>query len=182
VTDADVRRRPERDLLETVAGALRARGYRTYLDPDGTDYFDLVVRRADEVGVIEGKAGGASNVLSQALVRRPWADWVAVVVGSARAAERLVARTQGHRAEFVGVWSCVRGQPRELRAARTVPPGAGDPFAATRARLRTALDALDRGELPVGVRWSGVAGEVRRASAGRRYREWRLDELAGPDA
>ena len=182
MTDARTPRRPERDLLETVAGVLRTRGYRTYLDPDGTDYFDLVVRRDETVGVLEGKAGGASNVLAQALVRRPWADWVAVVVGSRRAAERLVARTEGHRAAFVGVWSCVAGEVRELREAQPIPSGPADPFEATRARLRSALDALDRGELPAGIPWSDVLGEVRRSSGGRRYREWRLDEVVGPDA
>jgi len=173
--------RRERELLEAVAEAFRGRGYRTSLDPDGTDYFDLAVRRDEEVGLVEGKLAAASEVLAQALVRRPWADWVGVVLGSERAAERLVARTGGRRSERVGVWSFADGRLRELRAARPGHlPGGGDPFSETRSQLRRTLEALDRGELPSAVRWSGVLGEVRRTSAGRRYREWRLDELAAP--
>ncbi len=173
----DATRAPERQLMRRVADAYAGRGYRTYLDPDGADYFDLAVRRGEEVGLIEGKAGAAGNVLAQALVRRPWADWVAVAVGSPRAAARLLARTEGRRAGFVGVWTVESGEARELRPARAVPaPAAEAGFEPTRARLRAALLALDAGELPVAVSWSGVLGAVARASAGRRYREWRLDE------
>jgi hypothetical protein len=178
VTEGSPRaRRPERELLEAVADVLRGRGYRTFLNPDGTDYFDLAVLRGTEVGLLEGKVGGASEVLTQALVRRAWADWVAVVLGSERSAARLVERTAGRRAEFVGVWSCASGRPRELRAARPTPAAEPeDPYAGTRGELRSALEALDRGEVPDAVRWSGVLTEVRRTSGGRRYREWRLDE------
>lgn len=171
------RRATERELLRAVAGELEQRGYRTYLDPDGSDYFDLAARRDGEVGLVEGKVGAPSALLTQAVVRRPWADWVGVVVPSARTAERLVARTAGRRAAFVGVWSVEGERPREHRpAAPTHPPGDTDPFARTRERLRRTLAALDGGELPGAVRWSGVVAEVRRASAGRRWREWRLDE------
>ena len=177
------RRTPERELLLAVAEEFRRRGYQTYVDPDGTDYFDLAVRHGDEVGLIEGKVGAPVAVLEQALVRRAWADWVAVVVGSERGAERLLSRTNGRRAAIVGIWSCVGGRPRELRAAtRTVDPSTPDPFTEPRARLRSTLLALDRGELPSAVRWSGIASEIRHRSGGRRFREWRLDEsVVGSD-
>ena len=167
---------PERELLETVAGELRRRGYRTYLDPDGTDYFDLAARRGDEVGLIEGKAGSGAEVLGQALRRRPWADWVAVAVASARVADRLVARTSGRRASLVGVWWSAQGVAREVRPATPSPVPDESPFSELRLRLRQRLVALDDGALPAGVRWSGVVAEVRRASRGRGFSEWRLDE------
>jgi hypothetical protein len=169
----------ERELVEAVALELGARGYRTYVDPDGTDYFDLAVRRGEEVGLVEGKLGGPSRVLAQALRRRAWADWVAVAVASERTAVALVARTAGTRAAVVGVWSWAAGRAREVRAPLVPPAGTPDPFSATRARFRQQLLDLDRGELPAGVRWSSVPAEVRRRSFGRGYSEWRLDET-GP--
>jgi len=166
----------ERELVEAVATELRARGYRTYVDPDGADYFDLAARRDEEVGLVEGKLGGPSRVLAQALRRRAWADWVAVVVASERTARALVARTAGTRASIVGVWSWDAGSARELRAPVVRAAGAPDPFAETRARFRQQLVDLDRGELPAGVRWSSVPAAVRRRSFGRGFAEWRLDE------
>jgi hypothetical protein len=176
------RARPsERSLLEAVAAALAERGYRTYVDPDGGDYFDLAVRRGDEVGLVEGKLGDASAVLGQALRRRAWADWVAVALGSPRAASRLVARTSGRRAAVVGVWAVEGGIARELRpAVPAPPPPPDDPFAGPRRRFRQALDDLDRGALDPSVRWSGVPSAVRRSSAGRKFAEWRLDEPGSP--
>ncbi len=167
----------ERHLLEVTARWLEARGYRTYLDPDGTSYFDLVVRKGEEVGLVEGKIGQGPRVLAQALRRRVWGDWVAVVVDRPRTASALVARTEGTRASFVGIWAVVDDTPVELRPPRIGPPSTDDdPFGPLRARLRSVLDDLDRGDLPTGVRWSGVPAEVRRASGGRRFAEWRLDE------
>ena len=176
------RRTPERSLLERVAEELRRRGYHTYLNPDGGDYFDLAVRRGDEVGLIEGKVGDGRAVLAQALRRRPWGDWVAVVLGSERSAERLVARTVGRRSAQVGVWSCEEGRLREVRpAGRTHAEGDADPFQGTRERFRQHLVDIDRGLLALGVRWSNVPTAVRRASAGRGFAEWRLDELDGTE-
>ena len=179
---ATPRRPAERDLLRAVAVVLEQRGYRTYVDPDGSDYFDLACRRGEEVGLVEGKVGAPSAVLRQALLRRSWADWVAVAVASRRTAEHLVARTAGRRSGFVGVWSVHGGTVLEHRpASPTHGDGDSDAFATTRSLLRRTLQGIDRGELPGDVRWSGVLGEVRRASGGRRWREWRLDETAdGP--
>lgn len=174
--------RRERELLEAVAGVLGTRGYRCYIDPDGSDYFDLAVRRDGEVGLVEGKLSAPSAVLTQALVRRAWADWVAVVVGSRRSAERLVRTTTGRRSACVGVWSCVEGVAEEHRSpVRLSTKGPDDPYVATRDRFRSTLEALDRGELPSAVAWSSVPSTVRDSSRGRRWREWRLDEPLAAD-
>ena len=173
-------RRPrpsEASLVELAAAHLRAQGYRTYVDPDGGSYFDLAAARDEEVGLVEGKVGRPREVLVQALKRRAWADWVAVVVESRRAAEALVARTTERRAEGVGVWAVDEGVLVELRAARPRRSSTeDDPFAPLRARLRDALRAIDRGEVPAGVGWAGVPRAVRAASSGRSFAEWRLDE------
>ena len=176
-------RPPEAELVERARIYLEERGYRVRVDPDGNDYFDLVARRGDEVGLVEAKVGDARAVLAQALKRRGWGDWTAVLLGSVRAAERLAARTRGTRAAPVGVWSFRDGALAVLREAQPwVAPGAPDPFAELRARFRRILDALDSGELPADARWDGVVREVRRASGGRGFAEWRLDEppASGP--
>jgi len=172
------RRTPERELVEAVAAALRSEGYRTYVDPDGTDYFDLAARKGEEVGLVEGKVAAPSEVLLQALRRRPWADWVGVVVGSTRSARRLLERTSGRRSAVVGVWAYSRGELVALRPPAPVAPnGSADPFAPLRERFRRHLEDLDRGVLTSGIRWSSIPAEVWRASGGRGFREWRLEEL-----
>jgi len=86
-------------------------------------------------------------------------------------------RTAGHRAGAVGVWAYEGGRAREVRPAVRWALGSPDPFSATRERFRNHLLDLDRGLLPAEVGWSGVVGEVRKASRGRGFAEWRLDEL-----
>ena len=81
------------------------------------------------------------------------------------------------RAAVVGVWSFESGVLRELRLPGSRVGEGPELFAATRERLRRCLLDLDRGELPVGVRWSGVPSRARAASGGRGFGEWRLDEL-----
>jgi hypothetical protein len=175
-------RRSEADLVRAAVEHLEALGYRVRVDPDGTDYFDLVARRGEEVGLVEAKVGDARTVLGQALQRRGWGDWTAVLLGSVRAAERLSERTRGTRAEPIGVWSFRDGTLKVHRAATPwVPPGVPDPFAELRARFRHILDQLEAGELPAGTRWDGVVREVRRASGGRGFAEWRLDEPSAAD-
>jgi hypothetical protein len=172
----------ERAIVEATARYLEGKGYRTRIDPDGADYFDLVARRGDEVGLVEAKVANSRAVFRQALVRRAWGDWVAVVVASRRSARALDERSRGSRAEPVGVWWCDGSAVEEVRAARAwVAPGAGDPYAELRRRFRGVLDALDRGDLPEGLSWSGVPGTVRRVSGGRSFREWRLDEPSEAD-
>ena len=167
----------ERDLVRATSAHLEAEGFRVRIDPDGSDYFDLVARRGDEVGLVEAKVGNARAVMLQALKRRGWGDWTAVVLASATAAERLAKRTTATRAEPVGVWSVSNGRVRVHRPARRwVDPDGPDPFRALRERFRRLLDAIDAGELPEGARWDGVTHAVRRASGGRGFSEWRLDE------
>ncbi len=167
----------ERDLLVAAARHLEREGYRTYLDIDGTDYFDLVAKRGQEVGLIEGKVSGSQRVLVQALRRRAWGDWVAVVLASPRSAGALVRRTQSGRAAPVGVWTVVGGELAIVRpAAPWVTRADDDPFRELRNRFRRVLESVDRGELPAGARWSDVHREVRRAAGGRGFAEWRLDE------
>jgi len=178
-------RRPrlsEAELVRSTARYLETLGYRVRIDPDGADYFDLVARRGEEVGLIEAKVDHARAVLAQALKRRGWGDWTAVVLGSERAAERLAERTRGTRAEPVGIWSYRPGSVRVHREARPwVAPGAPDPFGELRQRFRRILDALESGELPPDARWDGVVREVRRSSGGRGFGEWRLDEPTAED-
>jgi hypothetical protein len=167
----------ERDLVGAAAHHLEGEGYQVRVDPDGTDYFDLVARRGDEVGLVEAKVAHSRAVLAQALKRRGWGDWTAVVLGSAAAAERLARRTTGTRAEPVGVWSVSGGRVRVHRPARRwADPDGPDPFRSLRDRFRRLLDAIDSGELPEAARWDGVPRAVRRASGGRGFAEWRLDE------
>jgi len=167
----------EREVVRTAATFLEQQGYRVYPNPDSTDYFDLVARRGDEVGLVEAKVSGSRAVLVQALKRRAWGDWVAVVLPSETAAERLAERTDGTRAARVGVWATHEGGVRVVRPAGPwVRPGEEDPFSDLRARFRSVLDRIDSGELPPDVRWAGVVRAVRRASGGRGFAEWRLDE------
>ncbi len=172
------RRPSEREILDVAAAHLRSEGFRTYRDVDGTDYFDLVARRGSEVGLVEGKVADARTVLVQALRRRAWGDWVAVVLGSRTAAGRLERRTAATRSAPVGIWSVERGTLTILRPASAwARPGVDDPFEPLRRRFRRVLDAVDRGEIPPGTVWSDVNREVRRAAGGRRFAEWRLDEV-----
>jgi hypothetical protein len=170
----------ERSIVEVTRAHLTGLGYRVWVDPDGHDYFDLVARRGDEVGLVEAKVSDPRTVLTQALRRRAWGDWTAVVVSTDRIARGIVSRSGGTRAAPVGVWYARDGRVEVLRPARPwAVPGWDDPFADLRDRFRRVLDALESGELPPGVPWDGVLREVRRASGGRSFAEWRLDEPTG---
>jgi len=172
------RPRSEAELVGLAARHAEGLGYRAYIDPDGSSYFDLVVRRGAEVGLVEAKLGRARPLLRQALRRRAWGDWVAVVLPSRRLAEPLVRATTDRRSAPVGVWALDGGSVVELRPAGRFPSvGGADPFGPLRERFRRVLDAVDSGATPTGVPWDDVLGEVRRASGGRRFAEWRLDEL-----
>lgn len=167
----------ESDVVRTTAEYLERQGYRVYPNLDSTDYFDLVARRGDEVGLVEAKVSGSRAVLVQALKRRAWGDWVAVVLPSEKAAERLAQRTNGTRAARVGVWTTGGGTVKVVRpAAPWVRVGEEDPFAHLRLLFRSVLDRIDSGEIPPDVSWDGVVRSVRRFSGGRGFSEWRLDE------
>jgi hypothetical protein len=180
VTDASPARRIRPRETELVAAArrhLESEGFRVWVDPDGRDYFDLVARRGQEVGLVEAKVAHTRAVLTQALRRRAWGDWVAVVVASERSARALADRTSGTRAAPVGVWYARGDDVTVVRAARPwAVEGVDDPFADLRERFRRMLDAMESGEIPDSIRWDGVLREVRRASGGRGFSEWRLDE------
>jgi hypothetical protein len=170
-------RAPESAVVEVARRHLEEEGYRVWVNPDGQDYFDLVARRGDEVGLVEAKVVGARAVITQALRRRAWGSWGAVVVGSRKSAQNLARRTAGTRAEPVGIWCAEGGSIGVVRPSRPwVAEGAEDPYADLRLRFRKILDALESGELPGSVAWDGVVGQVWRASGGRGFREWRLDE------
>jgi hypothetical protein len=174
---APSRGRPERRLVDAARRHLENAGFRVWVDPDGRDYFDLVARRGAEVGLIEAKVRDARGVLAQALRRRVWGDWTAVVLGSERSARGLVARTDGTRAAPVGVWFADVAGLTVVRPARPwVGPSGEDPYADLRERFRRILDGLESGAWPADARWDGVVREVSRASGGRRFAEWRLDE------
>lgn len=167
----------EAEIVRAVARYLERTGYAVRVNLDGADYFDLVARRGNEVGLVEAKVANSRSVLAQALKRRGWGDWTAVALGSATSAERLVKRTLGTRAEPVGVWSVSGDLVRVHREARRwVASDGPDPFEELRERFRRLLDALDAGALPEALRWEGVPAEVRRSSGGRGFAEWRLDE------
>ena len=167
----------EPTIVEVARAHLADRGYRVWVDPDGHDYFDLVARRGDEVGLVEAKVANSRKVLAQALRRRVWGDWTAVVVASVRSATHLADRTEGTRAAPVGIWCLDANAIRVVRAPRPwVVPGATDPYADLRERFRRILDDLENGTLPPGTSWDGVLGQIRRASGGRGFAEWRLDE------
>ena len=172
------RRVRESEVVRAAARFLEGRGYRVYPNIDAADYFDLVARRGDEVGLVEAKVSGSREVLVQALKRRAWGSWGAVVLPSATSAERLAQRTVGTRAARVGVWVAdPDGKVRVVREAEPwVRPGDADPFAELRDRFRSILDRIDSGEIPADLPWDGVVRTVRRASSGRSFAEWRLDE------
>jgi hypothetical protein len=171
----------ERELVAMVARYLEDRGYEVRVDPDGTDYFDVAARRGTEIGLIEVKVRDARAVLTQALRRRGWADWNAIALGSERSAAHLAARTRSTRAAPIGIWSVGDGSVKVHRLAGAwVGPDAEDPFAPLRARFRRWLDLTGTLGPDGSIHWSGVAGEARRASGGRGFAEWRLDELADP--
>jgi hypothetical protein len=171
--------RSERELVGVVARYLEERGYRVRRDPDGTDYFDLVARRGDEVGLVEVKVRDARSVLAQALRRRGWGAWTAVALGSARAARHLAERTAATRAAPVGIWIVDRERIEVVREARPwAVPGAADPFVELREQFRRWLDLVESLGPGSPVVWDGIPSAVRRASGGRSFSEWRLDETA----
>ncbi len=167
-------------MLPVVRRHLEEEGYRVYANPDGSDYFDLVARRAGEVGLVELKLARGGPVFYQALRRRAWGDWAAVALSSEGPARRL-AETSTHPLRTpVGVWWVHADHVEVLRPARRRDVPLDSPvLRAARAEFEQWLDRIDRGELPPGVRWEGLHREVGRISKGRRFREWTLEEASG---
>ncbi len=168
----------EKDLAPPVRGFLEGQGYRVWVDPDGSDFLDMVARRGTEIGLIELKLADWRKLLAQAIRRRGWADWVAVALPRESLARRLLAAPQAVRAQRVGVWAVVDGTVRVLRPAEPLW-GAGEthPFPELRERLATLTDLLGEGALPEGVRWN-LPGSRGRLPGGRRAtRDWRMEEF-----
>jgi len=175
------RRRPvsEHALAEPVRRHLEGLGYHVWVDPDGRDYFDVVAMREEEVGLVELKLANGPRVFAQALRRRAWGDWVAVAVASEPSAERMVRLRTTPLARRVGVW-LVRDDRVEVRRASHAWSGPDAPYEAERRAFRGVLGQLARGEIPAGAEWGGVGRMVRRASSGRGFAEYTIEELTRP--
>ncbi|MCI4320390.1 MAG: hypothetical protein L3K23_09740 [Thermoplasmata archaeon] len=174
-------RLPERALAEPVRRHLESEGYRVWVDPDGSDFLDVVARREGVVGLVELKVADWKTVLVQALRRRAWGDWVAVALPRRSLADKVLARSATGRPERVGVW-VVSGESVEVvrPALRLYDPGEPDPFEAPRARLRLFLDALEEGGLPEGFEW-GLAAHAAHVTHRRRPAlDWTLEEFPTP--
>ncbi len=174
-------RRPrESDLVGPVERFLTPQGYRVWVDPDGSDYFDVVARRGDEVGLIELKLADWKAVLTQAVARRGWGNWTAVVVPRATLGRRLLQHRRNERTSRVGIWLVQDGAIEVLRAASpTIGPGEEDPYGPQRAEFRNLLDAMEAGVLPAKVGWTYLRSWARDQHGGRRAKSWSLDEFSG---
>lgn len=168
----------ESELGPPVRRFLEGQGYRVWIDPDGSDYLDVVARKDEEIGLVELKLADWKKVLAQAIRRRGWADWVAVVLPRRSLAEKVLAAPQAPRATRVGVWSLVNGDVAVLRPAQPLwADGEPHPFPELRERLTLMTDLLASGTIPPGLRWN-LPGAVGRLPGGRRStRDWRLEEF-----
>lgn len=166
----------ETELLGPVTTHLEAEGYRVYPNADAEDFFDVVARRADELGIVELKVADWSHALYQAVERRQWADWVAVVLPRRSLAERLHRASSGPMTRRIGIWVVEGGEVRVVRMAHRVDrEGLPESWGASRERLVRMLDLMDAGEIPAGTSWASAV----RAAGLRGRGRWRLEEFAG---
>ncbi|MCI4336376.1 MAG: hypothetical protein L3K17_04155 [Thermoplasmata archaeon] len=168
----------ERELAPAVVHHLEADGYRVWVDPDGSDFLDVVARRGPELGLVELKVADWRKVLAQAQRRRGWADWIAVALPRESLAARVCQAPQAPRGLRVGVWIVEGGAVRVLRAAQPLwAPGEARPFPELRDRIQDFTDRLIDGSLSPGVRWN-LPGSSGRVGPNRRStRDWRLEEF-----
>jgi hypothetical protein len=171
----------EADLAPIVQARLEAEGFTVRVNPDGSDYFDLVGRRGDEIGLVELKKTDWQHLLAQAVARRAYGDWVVAALARRTAAEKLVEHASSEPARAVGVWSVVEGRIEVLRPARPWSDRTKERFRDQRAALRGLLDALDAGLVPEGASWGGFPWRTAWEAGGRHAREWRLDEYDTAD-
>ncbi len=167
----------ETELVAPVRTHLEGLGFRVFVNPDGADYFDIVAQRGGEVGLVELKVADWKTVVTQALRRRGWGDWVAVVLPRRSLAQKAVARATAPRGARVGVWYVGDGEIRILRPAEPlVRPGEVDPFPDPKRWLLERLAIAAAGGTAEPVTWSvpdaGRVGPNRRTS-----RDWRLEEF-----
>jgi hypothetical protein len=173
-------RRPrETELAGPVERFLTAQGYHVWIDPDGSDYFDVVARRGDEVGLVELKVADWKGVLTQAVARRGWGNWTAVVVPRASLGRRLLEHRRNERTGRVGVWWVHDESVEVLRPAEpSILPGEEDPYEPLRLEFRHLLDAMESGVLPVKVGWTYLRSWARFQQGGRPAKLWSLDEFS----
>lgn len=170
--------RRESELAGPIRRYLEAQGYTVWVDPDGTDYFDVAARRGEEVGLVELKLSDWRTLLAQAVDRRGYADWVAVALPRRPAAERLLARAALGHAQRIGVWTVVGESVTVLRSARPWAPSTRELFELQRRSLRALLDLRAGGLVPEGVELSAFPARAVRRPGGRSAREWRLEEFS----
>lgn len=172
----------EKELEAPVERYLRARGYRTYCDPDGTGYFDVVAveEAGPTVGLVELKLADWRRVFDQALLRRGWGDWVAVLLPRRSLAEKALQRSTPPVVRSIGVWCLEDGEVRVLREALPLGGRAGaEAFSPLREHLRESLRLIDSGLLPPGTSWRILRPPRRRGKVGSPMdpRHWRIEEL-----
>jgi hypothetical protein len=176
---SEQRRPKESDLAAPVEQYLASLGYRVWVDPDGSDYFDIVARRGDEVGLVELKLADWKGVLAQAVARRGWGSWTAVVVPRASLGQRLLTHPRNERTSRVGIWLVRGGSIEVLRAAApSIAPGELDPYEPLRTEFRNLLDAMESGVLPPNVGWTYLRGWARVQQGGRPAKSWSLEEFS----
>jgi hypothetical protein len=176
--------RPQREaeLAPAVQRYLEGRGYRVWIDPDGTDYFDVVARSGSTIGLVELKISDGRTVLRQAIRRRGWADWVAVAVPSRALAARIAARPVAERGTRVGVWAVVGGTVEVIRAEEPLAPESEpNPLGVLKLALLERLDLLEAGTLAPGIPWGLAEGARHGLPGGRSTRDWRLEEFTSAD-
>jgi len=173
----------EASLRGPVLRFLKGRGYTALVDPDGHDYFDVVALRGPELGLVELKVGHAPEVFRQALHRRGWADWVAVVVPRKTQALRLLRRAGPPPTQRIGVWYLDGGSVQVLREARIFAEEERERlFPGWKDHLRECLEPLTTGS--GGARIEGIRlGVPPRPPRSRRRpggKVWRIEELLPP--
>jgi hypothetical protein len=154
---------------------LEQRGFEVRVNPDGSDYFDLVALRGDEVGLVELKVADWRTVLRQAVDRRDWADWVAVALPRVSLARRVLERTHNGPGLRVGVWAATERAVTVLRPATAFGPSGNVERDRWRLQLRTLLEESRGAWRPGELRWSVGRTTPRRGA-------WRLDEFATSSA
>ncbi|MCI4357823.1 MAG: hypothetical protein L3J95_05635 [Thermoplasmata archaeon] len=175
--------RRECELAPAVQAHLEALGYRVWIDPDGTDYYDVVARKDRSIALVELKLADGKAVLGQAIRRRGWAEWVAVAVPTEALARRIAQRPVAERGRRVGVWWVDGSSVRVVRPALAlVREGEVDPFGPLKEQMNERLDLVEAGHLPLGIAWNLLAAS-RSALPGRRStRDWRIEEFSEAEA
>jgi hypothetical protein len=167
---SESRRVRETEMLGWLRPFLERLGYSVYPSPDGADYFDVVAVRAEEVGLIELKVADWKRVVTQAVDRRDWADWVAVALPRVSLARRVLSKTADGPSRRIGVWVVQPERLDVLRLATSPGPSATVSEQRWRHRLKELLDDSESGALPGPVQWAVGRPDRRRGA-------WRLEDF-----